>query len=87
MMGPEVQIYTRNHIFDRLDIPMIKQGLSEPKPVIIEDDVWIGARVVILPVVRIGTGSVIGACSVITKDVPPFAIAAGNPATVKKNRN
>lgn len=87
MMGPEVLIYTVNHIFDRTDIPMIGQGISEKKPVIIEDDVWIGARVVILPGVRIGTGSVIGACSVVTKDIPQFAVAVGNPAIVKKYRN
>ena len=83
MMGPDVQIYTRNHKYDRLDIPMIRQGQTDPKPVIIEDDIWLGTRVVVLPGVRIGTGSVIGACSVVTKDIPPFAVAAGNPARVK----
>ena len=86
MMGPEVLIYTTNHIFERIDIPMIKQGLSEKEPVIIGDDVWLGARVVILPGVHIGNGCVIGACSVVTKDIPPFTVAAGNPAVVKKSR-
>lgn len=86
MMGPDVLIYTTNHIFERTDIPMIKQGISEPIPVTIGNDVWLGARAVILPGVKIGDGCVIGACSVVTKDIPPFVIAAGNPAVVKKHR-
>lgn len=54
------------------------------KPVIIEDDVWIGAGSYIMPGVRIGRGSVVGAGSVVTKDVPAFHVAAGNPAKVVK---
>jgi acetyltransferase-like isoleucine patch superfamily enzyme len=50
------------------------------RPVIVEDDVWIGTRAVILPGVRIGYGSVIGAGSVVTKDVPPMTVVAGIPA-------
>jgi galactoside O-acetyltransferase len=50
------------------------------QPVIIEDDVWIGTRAVILPGVRIGYGSVIAAGSVVTKDVPPMTVVAGIPA-------
>ncbi len=49
MMGPDVLIYTKNHEYARTDIPMIHQGDTEPLPVVIEDDVWIGARVIILP--------------------------------------
>jgi acetyltransferase-like isoleucine patch superfamily enzyme len=52
------------------------------RPIIIEDDVWIGAQTIVLPGVRIGKGSVIGAGSVVTRDVPPFTVAAGNPAKV-----
>lgn len=51
-------------------------------PVIIEDNVWIGSKVVILPGVRIGSRAVIGAGSIVTKDVPPRCVAAGNPARV-----
>jgi len=54
------------------------------KPIIIEDNVWIGANCIILPGVRIGYGSIIGAGSVVTKNIPPMAIAAGNPAEVIK---
>ena len=58
MMGPEVLIITRNHNFANTSVPMVKQGYQETKQVIIEDDVWIGARSVILPGVKIGTGSI-----------------------------
>lgn len=86
MMGPECYIYTRNHKFDRTDIPMIQQGFSETKEVIIEDDVWIGSRVTILPGVTIGKGTVIGAGSIVTKSIPEFSVACGNPAKVKRIR-
>ena len=66
---------------------MWKQGFTPPRAVIIEDDVWIGARVTILPGVHIGKGSVLGAGSVITSDVPPYAVVGGNPARVLKYRN
>ena len=86
MMGPEVLIYTQNHNFSRLDITMDKQGFSEEKQVIIEDDVWIGARVIILPGVKIGRGSVIGAGSVVSKSIPEYSVAVGNPCKVVKKR-
>ncbi len=86
MMGPNCIIYTRNHKIDDVTIPMNAQGIQEEKPVYIGDDVWIGGRVTILPGVKIGSHSVIGAGAVVTKDVPEWAIAAGNPAIVKKYR-
>jgi maltose O-acetyltransferase len=54
-------------------------------PVVIEDNVWIGSKVVILPGVRIGSRAVIGAGSIVTKDVPPRCVAAGNPARVLRH--
>ena len=86
MMGPDCVIYTRNHKFDDVSIVMRNQGFQEEKPVYIGDDVWIGGRVTILPGVHIGSHCIIGAASVVTKDVPDWAIAAGNPAVVKKYR-
>ncbi len=86
MMGPEVVILTKRHKFDRTDIPMIEQGHDEEKPVTIGNDVWIGTRSIILPGVSIGTGAIIGAGAIVTKDVPEYAIACGNPAQVKKYR-
>ena len=59
---------------------------ADRKPVIIEDNVWIGGRVIILPGVHIGSHVIIGAGSVVTKDIPNWAVAAGNPAVVKKFR-
>lgn len=86
MMGPDVLIYTQNHCISRTDIPMRLQGMTEIRPVTIEDDVWIGARVCILPGVTIGKGSVIGACAVVAKDIPPYSVAVGNPVQIKKSR-
>jgi len=86
MMGPECYIYTYNHRTERTDIPMNQQGYTEERPVIIGNDVWIGSRVTILPGVHIGNGVVIGAASVVTKDIPDYAIAAGNPAKIIKYR-
>jgi maltose O-acetyltransferase len=86
MMGPNVCIFTKNHAFDRVDIPMNLQGMSKEHPVLIEDDVWIGANVIILPGVKISKGSIIGAGSVVTKNVPEYAIVGGNPARVIKYR-
>lgn len=87
MMGPNCTIYSQNHDFSDISIPMAVQGFSEEKEVEIGDDVWIGGNVTILPGVKIGSHAVIGACSVVTKDVPEYAVVAGNPAQVKKFRN
>jgi maltose O-acetyltransferase len=87
MMGPYVVIVGDSHQFDRTDVPMRLQGIKEFQPVRIEDDVWIGARAIILPGLRIGKGAIIGAGSVVTRDVPPYAICVGNPARVLKYRN
>jgi maltose O-acetyltransferase len=86
MMGPDCIIYTINHAFDRIDIPMCQQGVDEERPVIIGDDVWIGGRVTILPGVKVGNGSILAASAVVTKDVPDYAIVGGNPAKVLKYR-
>ena len=86
MMGPDCVIITVNHRFDDLSIPMIKQGTTPEKPVFIGDDVWIGQRVIILPGVKIGKGSIVGAGSVVTHDVPDFAIVGGAPAKIIRMR-
>jgi maltose O-acetyltransferase len=85
MMGPDVLIYTENHGIDRTDIPMIKQK-GDKKKVIIQDDVWIGARVIILPGVTVHKGSILAAGSIVTKDVPEYSIVGGNPAKLIKKR-
>lgn len=65
--------------------PISKQPVSS-KGIIINNDVWVGARVVIVDGVEIGEGAVIGAGSVVTKNIPPFSVAVGNPAKVIKSR-
>ena len=80
-------IYARYHNVSRIDVPMNQQGMEESGTVVIEDDVWIGARVTILKDVTIGKGSIIGAASVVTKDVPPYSVVAGNPARLIRKRS
>ena len=86
MMGPDCKIYTSNHEYSDTETPMILQGMRPAEPVVIGDDVWIGANVIILPGVRIGDGCVIGAGSVVTSDTPPYSVSAGNPCRVIKSR-
>ena len=89
MMGQDCLIYTTNHSFDDLDRTMDLQGYQETKSVFIGNDVWIGARVIILPGVSIADGSIIGAGSIVTHDVPSYAVVAGNPAKIiyyRKNK-
>lgn len=87
MMAPDVIILGPDHKFDDLSVPMRLQGYAEPQPVTIEDDVWIGTRVIILPGLVIGQGAIIGAGAVVTKDVPRYAICVGNPARVVRFRD
>jgi maltose O-acetyltransferase len=87
MMGPGVTILSSSHATARTDVPMREQGMNPSKPVVIEDDVWIGTKSVILPGVRIGAHSIVGAGSIVTKPVPQFCVVAGNPARLIRYRN
>lgn len=83
MFGPSVTILGGDHRFDVIGEYMFDVKEKRPEndlEVVIEDDVWVGARVVILKGVRIGKGSVIGAGSVVTRSVPPYSIYTGSPA-------
>lgn len=86
MMGPDCIMYSYSHAHDCLDIPMDQQGFEDPTPIHIGDDVWIGARVIILPGVKIGSHCIIGAGAVVTKDVPDYAVVGGVPAKVIRYR-
>ena len=86
MMGPDVLYIESNHRFDLTDVPMIEQGNAPEKGLIIGDDVWIGSRAIFLPGVSVGNGAVVGAGSVVTKDVPEWAVVAGNPARIIRYR-
>lgn len=87
MMGEDVLFLGGGHKHDRTDVPMSFQGDLPISPLTVEKDVWIGSRTIILPgCTRIGTGAIVGAGAVVTKDVPDWAIVGGNPAKVLKFR-
>ena len=79
LFGPNVQIYTATHPIDPRERA---SGLEYAKPITIGEDVWVGGSAVICPGVTIGNRSVIGAGSVVTKDIPDDVFAAGNPCRV-----
>ncbi|KAL1836110.1 hypothetical protein VTK73DRAFT_5200 [Phialemonium thermophilum] len=80
-MGPNVSIYSAGHETSVLSrIKFVEFG----HPIWIEDDCWIGGGVTILPGVRIGKGSTVGAGAVVTKSIPPYSVALGAPARVVK---
>jgi maltose O-acetyltransferase len=79
MVGPTVQIYTAAHL---LQAEPRNQGLEVGKPVMIEDNVWIGGGAILLPGVRIGQNAVVGAGAVVSRSVLANTVVAGNPARV-----
>ena len=84
-MGPMVKILTSVHKEDGFSKPILFCDL-EFKEVIIEDGCDVGTGSIILPGVKIGEGSIVGAGSVVTKDVPPYSVVAGNPAKILRER-
>lgn len=87
MMGPRCTLISRDHVMSDLSVPMNRQGLTPDRPIVIGDDVWLGAGVIVLPGVTIGSHSVVAAGSVVTRDVPPAAVVGGVPARVLKYRD
>ena len=85
-IGPYTVVWTTNHVFDDTESLIRVQGEVQA-PVVIESDVWIGASAIVLPGVTIGTGAVVGAGSVVTKDVPAYAVVVGNPARQISSRS
>ncbi len=79
LFGPGVQIYTATH---PLSAAVRRAGLENGKSIEIGSDVWVGGGAIICPGVKIGDRTVVGAGSVVTKDLPPDVFAAGNPARV-----
>jgi maltose O-acetyltransferase len=77
MVGPCVQMYTAAHV---LEAEARNQGWEIARPIVIENDVWVGGGAILLPGVTIGHDSVVGAGAVVTRDVPPSTVVAGNPA-------
>lgn len=88
ILADRVDIRTANHYYDGPDLnllPFDEKVLVSP--VVIEENVWIASHVVILPGVTIGEGAVIAAGAIVTRNVPPMAVVAGNPAKIIKWRN
>lgn len=81
-IGPNCGFYTSSH---PLDYPTRNKGLEYANPIIVGNNVWFGGNVVVLPGVKIGDNTVIGAGSVVTKDIPSGVVAVGNPCRVIKN--
>ena len=92
-LAPKVAITGGDHLIDQVGVPIIHTGLDGHRQVqtkqlgvVIEDDAWIGFAAIILDGVTIGEGSVVGAGSVVTRDIPPYSIYAGCPARKLRDR-
>jgi acetyltransferase-like isoleucine patch superfamily enzyme len=85
IVGPDCYFRNANHKFESLDIPIAKQG-HDSKDIRIGSHAWIGARCVLLGGTNIGDYAILGAGSVVSFEIPPYAIAVGNPARVIKRR-
>lgn len=85
LVGSNVLITDHSHgALEETDVPFAERKLQSKGPVVIEDNVWIGEHACIMPGVTIGTGSIVGANAVVTKDVPPYSIVGGVPAKIIK---
>lgn len=84
-IGKGACLITSEHNSEDVDIPIKKQGITL-KPIVIEDDVWIGVNAMVMPGVKIGKGAIISSGSVVFMDIPEYSIVAGNPARVVRNR-
>lgn len=80
LLGPGVQLYTASHPLEA----QMRRTHKISKPISIGDDCWIGGNAIICPGVTIGNGCVIGAGAVVTKNIPDYSMAVGNPAKVIK---
>jgi acetyltransferase-like isoleucine patch superfamily enzyme len=84
MLARNVYVSDHSHKFDRTDLPIAQQGLANIAPARVGIGAWLAQNVVICPGVTVGRGSVIGANSVVKQSIPDFVVAAGAPATVRR---
>jgi|YNPNPStandDraft_1061719.scaffolds.fasta_scaffold01944_6 acetyltransferase-like isoleucine patch superfamily enzyme len=85
LIGQRVSFHSEDHVFERTDVPIKAQGVTR-KGIVVEDDCWLGAGVILLDGVTVGRGSVIAAGSVVTRDVAPYSVMAGVPARLIRSR-
>ncbi len=85
IFGPDVKLFSENHIFEDIETPIYLQGATR-LGIEIGNDCWLGAGVTVLDGVKIGDGCVIAAGAVVNKDIPDYSIAVGSPAKVIKSR-
>lgn len=85
LIGQRVSFHSEDHVFARTDLPIKAQGTTQ-HGIIVEDDCWLGSGVIILDGVTVHHGTVVAAGSVVTKDVPPYAVVGGVPAKVIRSR-
>ncbi|KAI7845610.1 hypothetical protein COHA_000896 [Chlorella ohadii] len=83
LLGPNVQLYPVGHHVDPAERAGVA-GLEHAKPITIGNDCWLGGGCIVMPGITIGEGSTVAAGAVVTKDVPPYTVVAGNPARVIK---
>lgn len=95
LIANRVYFRAANHKYELLHVPINQQGHESPQfpykegfySIVVEDNVWIGTNVTILPGVKIGEGSIVAAGAVVTKDIPAYAICGGVPAKILRYRN
>jgi acetyltransferase-like isoleucine patch superfamily enzyme len=85
LLAANVYISDHIHKYSDTELPVMHQGVDKIQPVLIKRGAWLGQNVVVCPGVTIGRGSVIGANSVVVKDIPDFSVAVGAPARVVKS--
>lgn len=86
LIAPNVAILSVSHNHENIEIPIVDQGDTVPNPPIIEDGVWLGRNVVVMPGIIIGEGAIVGAGAVVTKNVEPYTVVGGVPAKFIRSR-